>query len=110
MEEIKKLTDSVVENSPRAFKILGSKILVEPIGLQNTTEGGIIIPENMLKKERTITGIIVQIGPDGNEINKVVKVGDEVLYDRYVATELEVNNKLFHLVPDENAFQLVFEK
>lgn len=88
------------------FKVLGSKILIDPIELSNKIEGtDLLVPEQILKKERIIEGIVVKVGPDVKE----VKVGERVLYERYTAAEIKLDGLDHHIVGNEAQLHGVFE-
>jgi len=75
---------------------LGGRVIVEPIEQDETTAGGIILPETAKEKPRE--GKILAAGPgdrdeDGERIPMEVQVGDKVLYAKYSGTEVKVDGK-----------------
>ena len=54
---------------------------------EEKTIGGIIIPDTA--KEKPQIAEIVAVGTD-EELQKIVKVGDKVLYGKYAGTEVEL--------------------
>ena len=75
---------------------LGGRVIVEPIEQDETTAGGIILPETA--KEKPQEGKILAAGPGdrdeaGERIPMEVKVGDKVLYAKYSGTEVKVDGK-----------------
>jgi len=75
---------------------LGGRVIVEPIEQEETTAGGIILPETA--KEKPQEGKILAAGPgdrdeSGERIPMEVKVGDKVLYAKYSGTEVKVDGK-----------------
>ncbi|MDD4100483.1 MAG: co-chaperone GroES, partial [Candidatus Cloacimonetes bacterium] len=52
------------------------------------TIGGIIIPDTA--KEKPQIAEIVAVGTD-EDLQKIVKVGDKVLYGKYAGTEIELD-------------------
>lgn len=79
-----------------SLKPLGDRIVVEPIEQEETTSGGIILPETA--KEKPQQGKVLAAGPgardeDGERIAMDVKVGDKVLYAKYGGTEFKLDGK-----------------
>jgi len=75
---------------------LGGRVIVEPIEQDETTAGGIILPETA--KEKPQEGKILAAGPgdrdeDGERIPMEVQVGAKVLYAKYSGTEVKVDGK-----------------
>jgi chaperonin GroES len=67
-------------------KPLGDRILVKIKESETKTAGGIIIPQTA--QEKTQTGVVVAVGTDADVIK--VKVGDEVMYDKYAGTQIKI--------------------
>lgn len=75
---------------------LDDRVVVEPMEAEQTTSGGIVLPDTA--KEKPQRGTVVSIGPgkllDSGERGALsVSVGDEVIYGKYSGTEVEVNGK-----------------
>jgi chaperonin GroES len=73
---------------------LDDRIVVEPHEAEETTAGGIVLPDNA--KEKPQRGTVVAVGPgkllDSGERGAVaVAVGDQVIFGKYGGTEIEVN-------------------
>jgi chaperonin GroES len=72
---------------------LDERVLVEPIELEEKV-GAIIIPDTA--KEKPMMGNVIAVGTD-EEIQKVLKVGDRVLYGKYAGEEIKIDGKK-HLI------------
>ncbi|MBI2849739.1 MAG: co-chaperone GroES [Chloroflexi bacterium] len=75
---------------------LGDRIVVKPIERQETTKGGIYLPDTA--KEKPQEGKVLAVGPgklseDGKRIAMDIKVGDTVLYARYGGTEYKLDGE-----------------
>jgi len=75
---------------------LGDRIVVKPIKREETTKGGIILPDTA--KEKPQEGEIIAVGPgklteDGNRIEMEVKKGDKVMYAKYAGTEIKLDDE-----------------
>lgn len=75
------------------LKPLGDRLVVKPIEQEETTAGGILLPETA--KEKPQEGEVIAAGPgklddSGNRVVMEVKVGDRVLYAKYAGTEIKL--------------------
>ncbi|MCA9174408.1 MAG: co-chaperone GroES [Planctomycetales bacterium] len=73
---------------------LDDRVVVEPIEAEETTAGGIVLPDSA--KEKPQRGKVVAVGPgrlmdSGARGELSVAVGDEVIYGKYGGTDIEVN-------------------
>ena len=78
------------------LKPLGERLIVEPIEQEETTAGGIVLPETA--KEKPQKGKVVAVGPgardeSGNRIDMDVSADDEVLFAKYAGTEIKIEGK-----------------
>ena len=72
---------------------LDERVLVEPVE-QEEKVGSIIIPDTA--KEKPSMGSVIAVGTD-EELQKVIKVGDKVIYGKYAGDEIKIEGKK-HLV------------
>lgn len=75
---------------------LGDRVVIKPKTREETTRGGIVLPDTA--KEKPQEGSIVAAGPgrvmeDGTRVPLDVKVGDNVLYAKYAGTEYRMNDE-----------------
>jgi chaperonin GroES len=75
---------------------LDDRVVVEPLEAEETTPGGILLPDTA--KQKPQRGRVLAIGPgklrDNGERTAVSVVkGDEVIYGRYSGSEVEVDGK-----------------
>ena len=73
---------------------LDDRVVVEPVEAEQTTAGGIVLPDSA--KEKPQRGKVVAIGPgrlldSGQRGELSVTVGDEVIYGKYGGTDIEIN-------------------
>ncbi len=78
------------------FKPLYDRVAIRPIGQNEKTAGGIIIPDTA--KERPTKGEVLALGQgarsENGEIHPLtVKVGDMIIYGKYSGTEFRVGNE-----------------
>jgi chaperonin GroES len=75
---------------------LDDRVVVRPNEAEETTAGGIVLPD--AAKEKQQRGTVVAVGPgrmlDSGERSAVgVKVGDEVLFGKYGGTDIEIDGE-----------------
>jgi chaperonin GroES len=93
------------------LKPLGDRLIVEPIEQEDTTSGGILIPETA--KEKPQEGRVLAAGPgklddSGKRAKMEVKVGDRVLYAKYAGTEIKIEeNKKVLVLKESDILALV---
>lgn len=94
------------------FKIkpLGDRVIVQPMAAEETTKGGIILPDTA--KEKPIEGTIVAVGPgrvtdEGKEIKMSVKAGDKVLYGKYSGTEVNIEGDDYLIMRESDIYGIV---
>ena len=79
-----------------ALKPLDDRVVVEAMDAEETTPGGIVLPDTA--KEKPQKGTLVAVGEgklldDGTRAAMLVAVGDEVLFGKYSGTEVEVEGQ-----------------
>ncbi len=93
-----------------SLKPLGDRVVVEPIEQEETTAGGIILPETA--KEKPQRGSVVATGPgarddQGKRIALDVKEGDVVLFAKYAGTEFKVDGKKLLILKESDLLAIV---
>ena len=73
---------------------LDDRVVVEPLEAEETTAGGIVLPDTA--KEKPQRGTVVAVGPGklldtGKRGDLSVTVGDEVIYGKYGGSDIEVD-------------------
>ncbi len=82
-----------------AMKPIGDRIVVKIAPAEETTKGGIIIPDTA--KEKPQKGEVVAVGPgkDGNVLN--VQVGDTVLFGKYAGQKIEFDGEEYLIMRED---------
>ena len=75
---------------------LDDRVVVRPSEAEETTAGGIVLPD--AAKEKPQRGVVLAVGPgrllDSGERSAVgVEVGDEILFGKYGGTDIEVDGQ-----------------
>ena len=91
-------------------KPLADRVLVEAAAAEETTKGGIIIPDTA--KEKPQRGKVVAIGTgrvadDGKVTPLTVKVGDQILYGKYSGTELTLEGKELLIMRESDIYAVL---
>ena len=92
------------------IKPLGDRIVVKPMEAEETTKGGIILPDTA--KEKPVEGTIVAAGPgrksdDGKIVEMEVKVGEKILYGKYSGTEITIGGEEYLIMRESDIFAIV---
>ncbi len=72
---------------------LADRVLVKAAAAEETTVGGIIIPESA--KEKPLRGEVLAVGNGTKDEEMILKPGDQVLYGKYAGTELEFEGEKY---------------
>jgi len=71
---------------------------------QEKTIGGIIIPDTA--KEKPQMAEVIAVGTD-EDLQKIVKVGDQVLYGKYAGTEIELDGEKYLILSKSDILAIV---
>ena len=79
-----------------SLKPLDDRVVIEPLDAEETTSGGIVLPDAAQEKQQR--GKVIAVGPgrlldSGERCAVSVKVGDEVLFGKYGGSEIEIDGK-----------------
>jgi len=72
---------------------LADRVLVKAAAAEETTVGGIIIPDSA--KEKPLHGEVLAVGNGTKDEEMILKPGDQVLYGKYAGTELEFEGEKY---------------
>lgn len=89
---------------------LGDRVLVEPLKDEETTKGGIIIPDTA--KEKPQQGKVIAVGTgkiddNGNKVPFNVKKGDLVLMPKYGGTEVKVDGNEYQIMREDDILGVI---
>ncbi len=93
-----------------AVKPLDDRVLIKQSDAEETTAGGIVLPDTA--KEKPQRGKIVAVGTgkllDSGERGKMsVKKGDEVFYGKYAGTEIKIDGKDFVILKESDILAII---
>lgn len=82
------------------MKPLKDYVLILPNNPPEVMYGSIVVPNSKAKANK---GKVVSIGPEVNYwTNGEIKVGDNVFFGEYSATEVEIDRVVHYLVQEKN--------
>ena len=89
---------------------LGDRVVVEALEAKEKTKGGIVLPDTA--KEKPQEGKVVAAGngkvtEDGKTVPWEVKVGDKILYGKYSGTEVNIDEKEYLIIKEEDVLAIV---
>lgn len=87
------------------IKPLGDRVVIERVEANNSSKGGIIIPDHA--QEKPLEGRVVYIGngktlPNGTIKPLEVKEGQLVLFSKYSGVEVEIDGKSLLIMKEED--------
>ena len=86
-------------------KPLADRVIVEPAAAEETTAGGIFIPDTA--KEKPKKGKIIAAGNGKKDEPLTVKEGDTVLYGQYSGTEIKIEGNDYLIMRESDIFAIV---
>jgi chaperonin GroES len=89
---------------------LGDRVVVQPLGREETTKSGIVLPDTA--KEKPQRGTVLAVGQgrkddDGNRITLDVTVGDQVLFAKYAGTEFKLDDADLLILAEKDILAIV---
>jgi chaperonin GroES len=87
------------------IKPLGDRVLVEPDPAEMKTSSGIIIPDTAQEKPQR--GRVIATGDGKKDEPLTVKVGDTILYGKYVGTEFKFEDKNYLIMNESDIYAII---
>lgn len=89
---------------------LQDRILVKRVEEEQTTKGGIIIPDTA--KEKPAEGSVVavgngKVGDDGKRIPLEVKEGDRILFGKYSGSEVKIEGEEYLIMREDDVLGII---
>jgi chaperonin GroES len=83
-----------------------NRVVIQPAAAEETTKGGIIIPDTA--KEKPQRGKVISTSEVDEKGNKpTVKAGDTVLYGKYAGTEVTIDGQEYMIMRESDIFAIV---
>jgi chaperonin GroES len=93
------------------LKPLGDRLIVEPLEEEQTTVGGIVLPDTAQEKPQR--GTVLAVGPGarntetGDRIPLDVAEGDVIVYSKYGGTEIKVEGEDYLILRESDVLAKV---
>jgi chaperonin GroES len=89
---------------------LDDRVVIKQLDAEEKTSGGIILPD--AAKEKPQMGKIIAIGPgkmldDGKRGKMSVKKNDEVIYGKYMGSEIEIDREKYVILRESDILGIV---
>jgi chaperonin GroES len=92
---------------------LQDRILVRRLEEEETTKGGIIIPDTA--KEKPSEGLIIAVGKgkvleNGKQLPLDVKKNDRILFGKYSGTDIKIEGKEYLIMREDDVLGVIEKK
>jgi chaperonin GroES len=89
---------------------LHDRIIVKRLEGEETTKGGIIIPDTA--KEKPLEGKVIAVGNgkkkhDGGVVAMDVKKGDSILFGKYAGTEIKIDDREHVILREDEVLGII---
>src|SRR5919202_6519441 len=93
-----------------ALKPMGDRVVVKPKGREETSRGGIVLPDTA--SERPQQGEVLSVGPgrlleNGKRVEIDIKQGDTVLFAKYSGTEFKLEDEDLLILSERDVLAVV---
>ncbi len=93
-----------------SLKPLGDRLIVKALEAEETTAGGIVLPDSA--REKPTKGKVLAIGPgktleNGKTVPLEVKVDDVIYYAKYGGTEVKVGTEEYVILRQDDVLAVV---
>lgn len=101
---------AAISLSVSTVKPLGDRVFVKVSASEETTAGGILLPD--AAQEKPQVGEISAVGPgkrndDGSRQALDISVGDKVLYSKYAGTDIKLGGEEYVLLSEKDILAIV---
>ena len=84
---------------------LADRVVILPAPAEEKTIGGIIIPDTA--KEKPLKGEVKAVGNGTKDEERILKVGDQVLYGKYAGTEIELDGTKYLIMRQSDVLAIL---
>ena len=89
---------------------LQDRILVKRLEEEETTKGGIIIPDTA--KEKPVEGLVISVGKgkvseNGTQLPLDVKKDDRILFGKYAGTEIKIEGEEYLIMREDDVLGVI---
>jgi chaperonin GroES len=89
---------------------LDDQVVIKPSEAEEKTPGGILLPDTA--REKPQIGKVVAVGPgklleDGKRAKMNVKKNDEVIYPKYIGSDIEIDGQKYIILKEDNILGII---
>ena len=89
---------------------LGDRVVVKPLGREEVTKSGIVLPDTATEKPQQ--GEVLAVGPgrildSGERVGVVIKAGDRILFAKYSGTEFKFDQDDYLILREADVLAIV---
>ncbi len=89
-------------NNPNIKQVVGDRVLLKVDDPEEKTAGGIILHPDL--QEIPTRGVIVALGQGTSTQERIIKVGDRVLFAKHSGTEIKLDEEKYLLIRETDIF------
>ena len=95
------------------LKPLGDRIIAKAVEAEQTTAGGIVLPDSA--QEKPLEAKVIAVGPgsqlsSGKKTPMDVKPGEKIIYGKYAGTEIKVGVEEYIILRQEDVLAILEDK
>ena len=103
-------TKSKTKSSKTKVTPLGDRVLVRRMDAEETSKGGIILPDSA--KEKPAQGTIIAVGAgkisdSGERMKMTLKVKDNVLFSSYAGSEIKLDDENYLIMSEDEILAVI---
>ena len=87
------------------IKPLGDRVVIKKLEAEEKTASGIVLPGQA--KERPQVAEVVAVGPGTDDVEMVVKIGDNVIFSQYAGTEVKYDGEEYTILSQKDILATV---
>ena len=84
---------------------LNDRVVLKQLVAEETTKSGIVLPGQ--NKEKPQQAEVVAVGPGTEEVKMQVKVGDKVIYSKYLGTEVKLDEEEYIICKQDDILAVI---
>ena len=87
------------------IKPLGDRVVIKKLEAEEKTASGIVLPGQA--KERPQVAEVVAVGPGTEDVEMIIKIGDNVIFSQYAGTEVKYDGEEYTILSQKDILATV---
>lgn len=87
------------------IKPLGDRVVIKKLEAEEKTESGLILTGTA--KEKPQAAEVVAVGPGTEDVEMIVKIGDNVIFSQYAGTEVKYDGEEYTILSQKDILATV---